>query len=347
MRGVLRLAKNIALSNLSDLSFPYRITHILTYRCQFRCIMCDIWRKIPEGELSIDEIAGFYGINNSFLWVNLSGGEIFLRADLMDVIKVISGSCRDMVLLDFPTNGFQTGLIVRTIEEIINMRRGFKTIVTVSLDGPPEVHDRIRNVAGSWDRALETFRQLRRLKGRRFDVFLGMTLQDANLDMFDETLLSVQEQIAGVTCNDFHINVAHRSSHYYGNNTFSGCEHKKELWGQLERIMKMRTSGFLSPVAFLERRYQGLARYFLEKQKMPVPCQALSASFFLDPAGTVYPCSIYNHPVGDVRDFGYDLEKLWLSRKRHQARAEIRKGNCPGCWTPCEAYQSMLASLVA
>ncbi|MDA8098715.1 MAG: radical SAM protein [Nitrospiraceae bacterium] len=347
MRRLIRLAGAIGLSNCRELRSPYKLTFALTYRCQFSCAMCGIGARSPLPELSTDEIAEFFRRSNRFSWVNLSGGEIFLREDLRAIIAAMSRHCRDLYVLNFPTNGYQTDHIIENVREIVRSTRIPRILVTVSLDGPPDVHDRIRNKPGSWERAVETFRGLRQLRGRRFNVLFGMTLQDANAGLFPETVRSAAQQIGDVRDDDFHVNVQHTSSHYYANTTRGAIRDAKAVLQGLRLVMPDRRSVIIDPVELMERRYRRLTERYLLTGRTPVKCQAFGASLFLDPAGTVYPCTIFDRPIGNLRDAGYALEQLWNDGRRQALRWEILQGCCPHCWTPCEAYPSMLANLLS
>jgi len=71
MYPLIRLAGNVAFSNVAELKSPYRLTFAVTYRCQLECIMCGIWRKPPSPELGADEIAEFFSINRGFSWIKI------------------------------------------------------------------------------------------------------------------------------------------------------------------------------------------------------------------------------------------------------------------------------------
>ncbi|MBI5075992.1 MAG: radical SAM protein [Nitrospirae bacterium] len=345
MLRLINLAKNILASNLQDLSLPYKLTFALTYRCQLKCSICGIWRKADAPELSMDEIESFFRRSPHFSWINLSGGEIFLRQDLPAILRIIDRNCRSLYLLNFPTNGYETKLIAGVIRKFIRSTRIPRIMVTVSVDGPPELHDRLRGQSGAWDRAVETYRLLREMRSKRFEVYMGMTLQDANFNAFSETFSAVQARVAGIHYRDLHVNVSHASSHYYGNMEHPGISEPGRVAGVLEPISRLRRDHVFTPVGFLERRYQKCARKYLLEGKTPVNCEALSSSCFIDPFGMVYSCSIYDCPIDNIREFGFSLGDLWASNKRLDARQQIRQGTCPQCWTPCEAYQSLLANL--
>jgi radical SAM protein with 4Fe4S-binding SPASM domain len=78
-----------------------------------------------------------------------------------------------------------------------------------------------------------------------------------------------------------------------------------------------------------------------------MPCHALRASCFIDPWGVVYPCISYSKPVGRLRDNGMRLAPIWESLEATQLQRDIWQGDCPQCWTACEAYQSILGNALA
>jgi MoaA/NifB/PqqE/SkfB family radical SAM enzyme len=337
-----RLASDVARSNFGDPALPFKLTFILTYRCQLRCSMCRIWERRPVDELTVEEIRRFLR-SSRFSWVNLSGGEIFLRSDIDEVFHAVVDESPRLYVIDFPTHGFQTDRIVASTERLV-ARRVPRILVTISVDGPPSVHDRIRGVEGSWARAVETFRRLRSIRRRGFRVFLGLTLQRANLDLFDATLESVREEIGDVSPREIHANLGHVSSHYYGNDEFVPPD-SAEAIRALEAIRQARGSS-IHPVAWIERRYQSLAKRYLGEGRIPLPCHALASSVFVDSTGNVYPCSVWDRRVGNLRDHDYDLRPLLAAAEATRLRGDARRGRCPQCWTPCEAFPTIVSNLV-
>ncbi len=92
-------------ANLRSPSLPYKVTFVATYHCNFRCEMCNIWQKKSVDEMTPAEVEQFFGRYPQFRWVHLTGGELFMRRDLDDVVAAIQGSCRSLFLLNFPTTG--------------------------------------------------------------------------------------------------------------------------------------------------------------------------------------------------------------------------------------------------
>jgi MoaA/NifB/PqqE/SkfB family radical SAM enzyme len=308
--------------------------------------MCNIWQKASDNELSLDEIDLLFTKANRFSWINLTGGELFQRADITDIFQSVIRRNRNLYLLNFPTNGLQTDTIVAAVNMILKTTSLPRLIVSVSIDGPPLLHDKIRGITGCWEQAMNTFRQLQMLRTSRFSVYLGHTIQVANLGQFDETIAACSAELPGLSIDNFHVNLAHFSGHYYDNADRDALPDAMKVASQLDVIASRRSLKLFDPISFIERRYQKHARSYLQTGKCPLVCQAAAASCFINPDGIVYPCSVYNAPIGSLRDHGMDLYRLWLSAERKHIRGRIRKGACPGCWTPCEAYQTLLANLL-
>src|SRR4030067_3076433 len=112
VRKTLKLAAAILASNVRRLAFPYKLTLILTYRCNLRCQMCNIWQREAHGEMSVEEYDRFFSRNADFSCVNVSVGEVFLRGDFAGIADVIMDRCKSLYVLDFPTNGVMPDLIV-------------------------------------------------------------------------------------------------------------------------------------------------------------------------------------------------------------------------------------------
>ena len=97
---------------------PLKLNLCLTYWCQYRCKTCNIWRRKPADELTTEELRALVRENPNVNWVDLTGGEIFLRPDIDEVFEAIVTGWRRLAILHFPTNGFQTDRIVRSVERI-------------------------------------------------------------------------------------------------------------------------------------------------------------------------------------------------------------------------------------
>lgn len=313
---------------------PYKLNISLTGRCNCRCSFCNIWRG-PKEELSTAELQTFFEKNNGFSWIDLTGGEIFLRPDLPEILDIALETGRKLVLLHFPTNGSFPDLAVSAVKKVL-AKGGVMPVVTVSLDGPPSFHDENRGRPGSFDLALETFRKLREVKGCR--VFFGMTLSAGNTGLFEETQREARNRGAAVSPGDFHFNLVHLSGHYYGNE--AGERPDREALGREFKRVSGKAGGF-GPLGLLEKRFAEGVGFYCETGRGPIPCAALSASVFVHHTGVVYPCTIYDRPLGNLRDCDFDLSALWNLPEAETIRREAAQMKCPGCWTACETFPAI------
>ncbi|MFH1371535.1 MAG: radical SAM protein [Planctomycetota bacterium] len=125
-----------------------------TQRCNLRCKMCFQDRAImaKSKELSLEQIIRFFDQTPYLKKVTLIGGEIFIRHDMLDLIRYLDKD-RNIVI---STNGTLIG------DAEIEALRKFHRVITVcvSLDGPKEIHEAIRQVPGAYNKAVRTIKDL-------------------------------------------------------------------------------------------------------------------------------------------------------------------------------------------
>jgi MoaA/NifB/PqqE/SkfB family radical SAM enzyme len=339
-----KLAARAVKANVGRPAFPFKLTFCLTFWCNYRCETCNIWKMKPRDELTLDEIRTFFQRSNRFSWIDVTGGEVSLRKDFGDICEAILTNCQDLLMLHFPTNGYLSDKIVEHTREIARMAP-VKLIVTVSTDGDEAMNDKIRGIEGGYRRQMETFRRLREIDG--VEVVLGMTLSARNVDHFPDAFAAAKREVPGLEYRDFHVNIVHESEHYLHNPDLKLRQAVKpeDLAAATESYARLRGFG-LSPVNYLERAYLGRVRRYLETGRTPMRCHALNASCYIDSWGNVFPCTIYDKKVGSLRDADYDLGRIWRSAETGALQQEIWDYKCPQCWTPCEAYQSIMGNFL-
>jgi len=248
--------------------------------------------------------------------------------------------------MNLTTNGLLPDLIVEKVEEIISLKPP-QFITVVSLDGYKELHDFIRGVEGSWEKAVETYRYLRELskEKKNFQTFLGLTISPFNVGEFMKTLFSLREVIEEILPKDIHVNLFHSSDHYYLNKAEDSDIYKKKLPDELDLIRSLK--GIPSNIIMLlEERYLKFAKKYAKERRTPMSCKVLQTSCFVDPEGNVYPCTIYGKKLGNLREVDFDLKRILKSKLAVREMRKILKLKCPNCWTPCEAYQTILGNFI-
>ena len=337
-------AGRILKANLVRPARPLKLNLAVTYWCQYRCETCNIWRRQPTDELTTRELLQFVDRNRHVSWLDLTGGEIVLRDDIALLVDAIVDGWTELAILHFPTNGFLTDRIVDVATRA--GRSGIPhVVVTVSVDGDEALNDRIRGIKGGFRRQMETFNALRKVPGVR-PVF-GMTLSQHNLGQVDRTFAACERECPGLELRDFHVNLAQLSEHYYGNADGSAVVPPREAaLDELKRYRERRGRD-LSVEGWLETRYLQELDRFLNGGVTPMRCHALRSSCFIDPWGVVFPCISYTHPLGSLRETDMWLDPIWNGDGTRRTQREIWDGQCPQCWTACEAYQSILGNALA
>jgi radical SAM protein with 4Fe4S-binding SPASM domain len=271
----------------------------------------------------------------------LTGGEPFLRRDITEVADCVTKNSKRLSALHFATNGSMTDRVVSAAEHIVTANSTLKLVFTISIDGPPELHDSIRGMEGLWARATETFRQLKKIPGVKPQI--GYTISNHNLGRFPEAFEALKGTYPALAFDDVNINVFQKSGFYYENQAMDDLDGNRAL-AELKTIIAMDKGGF-SINNFLRRTYLKFYPDFLATKKTPLTCQALSSTFFMDPSGDVYPCAVYKRKLANIRDIDGDFKKLWTSGEAKAISAECRTNRCPVCWSPCDAFSAISSSL--
>lgn len=122
---------------------PLFIAWAITYRCNKKCLYCRYWQK-QTIEFSTEEVIDcILKLKLLGTWgISFTGGEPLLRADLPEIIHA---AVKNGIFVKIDTNG---SLIPARIKEIKNIN-----MVSLSFDGPQEVHDKIRG-EGSFDEVM-------------------------------------------------------------------------------------------------------------------------------------------------------------------------------------------------
>ncbi len=214
-------------------------------------------------------------------------------------------------------------------------------VVSVSLDGPRETHDRLRGDPGAFDAAVETFRRLRELG---VETYFGMTLSDYTVTLVEETRQALADAFPGFQWTDLHVNLLQLSPHYF-QNPMLGRKLGREAAAVAVAELVRRRGLPRHPTHLLEWLYQRNVAAHVRTGRSPVPCASASVNAFIDPEGLVYPCHIWDRPLARLPEHDLDLRAVWRLPVVAEVRREIAAERCPGCWTPCEAYPTVLAHL--
>jgi len=343
---------------------PTKLIFVVTKRCHSQCTYCDIWKAKDQpggldGELSPEEARSLARANPGLQWIDFTGGEPTDRPDFAELVEEFDRSNPDLLMVHFPTNGIATRRIAAITERLHGSLRA-RLVVTVSIDGPPEINDRLRGIRNDFRHAIDTFVEVRRQLGPE-NAYVGMTLHGHSRscgrhtrDLMCDTFAAINARLAElgetpIGWAEFHLNIPHFSQHYYGNggalgqSGFGDAQHRGEIAEALAHASG-QPSGGQAGFRLVERIYRREADRYLKTGNTSIRCSALLSTAYLSEKGILYPCSIWDKPLGSVRESGYRLAPLIDKAWADGVRAAAAEGRCPNCWTPCEAYPAILAS---
>jgi MoaA/NifB/PqqE/SkfB family radical SAM enzyme len=165
---------------------PSGVVYEATMRCNLHCEFCYVgtllniegeWRQ----ELPLDVLRRAFPDRDG-LQVSLTGGEIFMRKDILGVMDVFRD--KGYVCGYLTTNG--TIITDERAEALAALASaGFLKHISVSIDGPNDLHDKARGVAGTFVRTAAGLRRLQQAAARRhapLRVSINTTVAHETLD---------------------------------------------------------------------------------------------------------------------------------------------------------------------
>ena len=300
--------------DLDNPGMPTDVSIITTYRCQMRCKMCNIWENPTDRKMEItpEELEKL----PNFKFVNITGGEPFVRNDLEDIVEVMYKRSDRIVI---STSGSHVNKILKMAERFPNIG------IRVSIEGLSQKNDELRGREGGFDRGLKTLLMLKEMGVK--DIGFGQTVSNKNSgDLIPLYQLSKELGMEFATA-------AFHNSYYFHRD--DNRIHEKETvindFHQLiERLLKEN-----NPKAWFRAFFNlGLINYIQDGKRM-LPCQAGTANFFIEPYGDVYPCNgleerYWKKSMGNIRDYD-KFEDLWFSEDAREVRRLV--STCPkNCW---------------
>jgi MoaA/NifB/PqqE/SkfB family radical SAM enzyme len=333
---------------------PFSLVVSVSYRCNSRCQTCGVWRRSSE-EMHADEWRQVFGhLGRAPFYLTFTGGEPFLRPDLHEIVIAGAELCRPGVIT-IPTNGLLTGRIIDQTSQICGAATHSQVGINLSLDGVGEEHDQIRGVPGNWQRALETWQQLKSLQKRHPNLMLSVhtVVSRFNVHRIQEIVkglefLAPDSYITEVAEERVELgtvgwDITPSAQEYAPIADFLSARARWNPPGGAEAAPRKRLARLTQ--AFRAQYYQ-LTRRVLEEQRQVIPCQAGWASGHIAPDGDVWTCCIRAEPVGNLRQTSYDLRPIWFEQvgELRRLRRSIAAGEC-ACPMANASYANMLLHL--
>ncbi len=299
---------------VENAGMPTDVSIITTYRCCMKCKMCHIW-KFPtdiKKEIKPEELE----ILPKLKFINITGGEPFVRRDIQDIVEVAFKKAPRVVI---STSGYQ-------VDNILALAQRFPNIgIRVSIEGLSTINDYLRGRDSGFDRGMKTLLGLRRMGVK--DIGFGITVSNNNsadmLELYEMAKNLKMEFATAAYHNSFYF-------HKEDNKITNEDEVISNFYVLIDRLLKEN-----NPKSWFRAFFNlGLINY-IKGNKRFLPCEAGTVNFFIEPYGDVYPCNgleerYWKQSMGNIREVN-NFEELWFSDRASEVRGLVR--TCPkNCW---------------
>ncbi|MFH0779953.1 MAG: radical SAM protein [Parcubacteria group bacterium] len=311
----------------NKIKMPKDAVVAVTYRCNSRCIMCNIWQIKDFPEMPAE---AYRKLPKSLKYINISGGEPFLRNDLVEIVKVIKETC-PKANINISTNGFLVDTIKRVLPEIKKVYP--KIEISISVDGIGQMHEQVRRVENAWPKVVETIRFCRDILKIK-ETRLAFTINKENYRQLG--LAHEWSKKLGV---QFTAAMIHSSDIYFSKeNSLEGVdmEHlNKEFDYVIGELIKSNRPTDLAKAYFVHGLY-----LVAKGERRPLESFAGEDFFYLDPKGDIYPSVVDNIIMGNITE-PETFEQIWCSKQADEAREAV-KGLNGNYWMVCTARTAYL-----
>ena len=293
---------------------PSDMCIIVTYRCPMRCKMCNIWDHPTEKhkEITADEIKRLPKVK----FINITGGEPFIREDLAEIVEVCYTKSPRVVI---STSGWFD-------DRVIALAKKFPKIgIRISIEGLACKNDELRGRAGSFDKGLATLLKLKAMGCK--DIGFGCTVSDNN----SADMLSLY-QLSKAIGLEFATAAFHNSYYFHKNDNL--ISNRDEVCRNFEKLIDMQLKENNPKSWFRSFFNMGLINY-IEGNRRMLPCEAGIVNFFVEPYGDVYPCNgleekYWLEAMGNIRETP-DFQAIWNGEQAQHVRELVH--SCPkNCW---------------
>jgi MoaA/NifB/PqqE/SkfB family radical SAM enzyme len=281
---------------------PLYATYNVTFRCNSRCEYCEYWRSswpelnTNESVTVIKRIA-----ESGARMLDFSGGEPTLRNDIGDLITLSN----DLGLF---TTMNTNGLAIRN--DMMNKFRAGLEAITISLDGPEEIHDKVRGIPGGYRKAIQSIKTYRE-SGIRTGISTVLSTQNRGkiksmisdvIDIVDFITVQPQNPPTGIPPDPDDL-----------------------------RAIRGLGSKLIVPNEYLQQ----IEHY--STNKFAKMCDAMELYFSVDPEGYLNPCPQRSDiRIGKLTDHSYhELVDKYYPAFKDKVSA------CSGCYLACTVALSM------
>ncbi|MFH1461889.1 MAG: radical SAM protein [bacterium] len=317
---------------LKSIFFTKKPVHLILYvtnKCNLRCKTCFVdFDRYIEAELTLEEIERIALYLNELIWLDIGGGEPFLRKDLPEICEKFNTK-----LISIPTNGFDPTLIYETTKKI-RSKTDAEVNIAVSLDGFEKTNDNIK-AEGCFKKSIETLKLLKTIRGIWLKV--NTVLCRRNYPEIIDFMKFIRRFNI-----DFHSIILQRGPSGNPNYECPPYEKLLKIKEDIFNIWNTYDCGFKTIESSILKSYQRImyeTSLKIIKDKKQIPsCVAGKYHLVIYPNGDLAPCEMLK-PFGNIRKD--NIESILESKKAKEQRRFIKNKNCY-CYHNCNMLDNFL-----
>lgn len=313
-------------------AMPVYLVHFITDICFLKCKHCFVNKVKAKDELTLEEIDRLTrNLGSNLYSVLLTGGEPFQRKDIDEIIRLYYRNA-GVKSIQIPTNGYFKDRVVQLTETICTEFPDRTFVISISFDGVGARHDEIRGMNGIFDKAVDTFKELKLLETRipNFNLSTNITFSYFNQDNILDIYNYILDELKGTKIT---ITLARDRAEDMQALQVDIEKYKHFIDLVRKDVKKGRLKGYdgfglnklvnAQDVVTRERNY-----ITVKHNKFISDCYAAHLNGVICSNGDIHDCEIKRRNMGNLRQHDFDLHKIWLKEESEMLKNSIKEGKC-------------------
>lgn len=323
------------MNNVSETSLLRDINFFTTYKCNSRCLNCQIWKGKGENrQRKVMRAADLMTLYDDPLFsdcpnIGFAGGEPTISPFFWEMLETTP----EKKHITITTNALTSQ---KLLDRLKNLKDARSVMIQVSIDGIGTLHDHLRGISGAYDNATNLLEQL---KASDINRLVSFTINKLNYHQLKEGYLLAEENGARFGARMAQLGGAYENK--LQKELFHFSQDQIELLeNSIDYIIDQelrKENHNPAQLVFFNR----MLRNF-KKMQDPIPCLAMETGLVIDLYGDIYPnCPQMMTSIGSL--FNDSLSDIWKSGKAKEMRWKIENRKCGGCWNDCQMIYNISA----
>ena len=337
---------------------PVNVIFHATMRCNARCKMCLVWKKVwgPESEnrnaMTVEQIDRMTRSIGWLLRAEIVGGEPFLRKDIDEILFAFCRNCKP-ICLTITSNGSLPQRIDETIRKLLAAFPQQVVRLNLSVDGYGTQHDEIRKIPGLYEKCKESASRLKAIQKDypNLTVNLMTVVSHYNHESIEETVEKLEHDFKP----DFHslMNAFGDTPEAIGRDV--PIEDYVRVFAEVKRKKLLGANLPLATINKVLDKFQSkLVEETKIQQRQVVPCVSGSRLLIIDDDGVVKPClelqdrdvqkeGLDSVNMVNIGEYDFSVRRAMQDPHAKAVRKFVKDGKCH-CTAECYIIPSLLLS---